>query len=73
MKPGFKLNKVIFKLREGDKAGNLKECAIGGKWIDKTTDDFFKGKRVVLFSYQEHLHQLVHHNNYQDLKTIVNV
>ena len=45
-----KLNKVTFKLREGDKAGNLNECAIGGKWVDKTTDDFFKGKRVVLFS-----------------------
>ena len=50
MKSGYKLNKVIFKLREGDKAGSTKECAIGGKWIDKTTDDFFKGKRVVLFS-----------------------
>ena len=40
MKSGFKLNKVTFKLREGDKAGNLNECAIGGKWVDKNTDDF---------------------------------
>ena len=47
---GYKLNNVTFKLREGDKSGNFNECAIGGKWIDKTTDDFFKGKRVVLFS-----------------------
>jgi peroxiredoxin len=50
MKSGFKLEKVIFKMREGDKSGSLNECAIGGKWVDKTTDDFFKGKRVVLFS-----------------------
>ena len=50
MKSGFKLDKVIFKMREGDKYGSLNECAIGGKWVDKTTDDFFKGKRVVLFS-----------------------
>jgi len=33
MKPGFKLEKVIFKLKEGN----------------KSTDDFFKDKRVVLF------------------------
>ena len=50
MKSGFKLEKVIFKTRDGDSAKNINECAIGGKWIDKTTDDYFKGKRVVLFS-----------------------
>ncbi len=50
MKSGFKLNKVIFKMREGDKAGNSNECAIGGKWVNKTTADFFQNKRVVLFS-----------------------
>ena len=50
MKAGFKLEKVIFKTRDGDSAKNINECAIGGKWIDKTTDDYFKGKRVVLFS-----------------------
>ena len=44
------MNKVIFKLREGDKANNHNECPIGGKWVEKTTDDFFKNKRVVLFS-----------------------
>ena len=42
MKIGYKLNKVIFKLREGDKASSHNECPIGGKWIEKTTDDFFK-------------------------------
>tara|TARA_Y100001958_G_C21178979_1_gene509235 strand:+ start:197 stop:745 length:549 start_codon:yes stop_codon:yes gene_type:complete len=50
MKSGFKINKIKFKIREGDQATKLSECAIGGKWIDKTTDDFFKNKRVVLFS-----------------------
>tara|TARA_B100001057_G_C22737367_1_gene906350 strand:+ start:399 stop:947 length:549 start_codon:yes stop_codon:yes gene_type:complete len=50
MKAGFKLNKIIFKLREGDKVSKPNECANGGKWIEKTTDDFFKGKRVILFS-----------------------
>ena len=50
MKAGFKLDKIIFKCREGDKAGSLTECSIGGNWVDKSTDDFFKGKRVVLFS-----------------------
>ena len=25
-------------------------CAIGGQWANKTTDDYFEGKRVVLFS-----------------------
>ena len=50
MKAGYKINKVIFKLREGDKAGSHNECPIGGKWIDRTTDDFFRNKRVVLFS-----------------------
>jgi peroxiredoxin len=47
---GFKVPKVIFKVREGDIAENPEACAIGGRWVDKTTDDFFKGKRVVLFS-----------------------
>ena len=50
MKSGFKINKIKFRIREGDQATKLSECAIGGKWIDKTTDDFFKNKRVVLFS-----------------------
>ena len=50
MKSGYKINKVTFQIREGDKAGNPNECAIGGRWVDKTTNDFFKGKRVVLFS-----------------------
>ena len=50
MKSGFKINKIKFKIREGDQATKLSECAIGGKWIDKTTDDLFKNKRVVLFS-----------------------
>ena len=47
---GFKIPKVIFRVREGDTSENEEVCAIGGKWIDKSSDDYFKGKRVILFS-----------------------
>ena len=46
----FKIPNVVFKTREGDTTASEGVCAIGGKWVDKSTDDFFKGKRVVLFS-----------------------
>ena len=45
--------KVNFRVREGDEdtdTGLGGGCAIGGTWLTKTTDDFFKDKRVVLFS-----------------------
>ena len=41
---GFKIPNVTFKVREGDTAENQETCSIGGKWIEKNTDDFFKGK-----------------------------
>ena len=46
----FKIPQVNFKVREGDVV--LEDgCSFDeGKWIEKTTDDFFKGKRIVLFS-----------------------
>ncbi|MEL6980502.1 MAG: peroxiredoxin [Pseudomonadota bacterium] len=44
---GKKLPQVTFKTR-------MRDEAVGGpnpyRWEDKTTDDYFKGKRVVLFS-----------------------
>ena len=44
------LPKVTFKIREGD-IGEDGGCTFeGGHWIEKTTDDLFKGKKVVLFS-----------------------
>ena len=46
----FKVPNVVFKIREGDISETVGACAIGGKFVDKSTDDFFKGKRVVLFS-----------------------
>ena len=46
----FKIPNVVFKTREGDTSETNGTCAIGGKWVDKSTDDFFNGKRVVLFS-----------------------
>ena len=47
---GFKIPNVVFKVREGDASLSEEFCAIGGKWVDKTTDDYFKNKRVVIFS-----------------------
>ena len=46
----FKIPNVVFKIREGDSVPLEGACAIGGKWTDETTNDYFKGKRVVLFS-----------------------
>ena len=47
---GLQIPKVIFKTREGDSSSSLNECPIGGKWVDKSTDDYFNGKRVIIFS-----------------------
>ena len=47
---GLKIPKVIFKTREGDSSNSLNECSIGGKWVDKSTYDYFNNKRVVIFS-----------------------
>ena len=47
---GMIIPKVTFKVRQGDEKPEGGGCPIGGKWTDVTTDDYFKGKRVVLFS-----------------------
>ena len=47
---GFKIPQVNFRIREGDTSDNEIACAIGGKWKNKSTDDFFKNKRIILFS-----------------------
>lgn len=41
---------VTFKFREGDEAPEGGGCPIGGQFVDKTTQDLFGGKRVILFS-----------------------
>ena len=51
MKRDLKIPKVTFRVRIGDEVETDGGCAIGGQWINKTTDDFFKGKRVVSVSY----------------------
>ncbi len=47
MKPGVKLPQITFRTRVRDEA-------VGGpnpfRWQDMTTDDYFAGKRVILFS-----------------------
>ena len=52
MKKEVELPLVNFKVRTGDdySTDSTGGCPIGGEWINKTTDDYFKGKRVVLFS-----------------------
>ena len=51
MHKGIVLPKVTFRVRVGDEeVDGIEGCSIGGDWINKTTDDYFKGKRVVLFS-----------------------
>ena len=50
MNKGFVIPKVTFRTREGDEVETDGGCAIGGQWVNKTTDDYFKGKRVVIFS-----------------------
>ena len=50
MTEGFKIPNVEFRIREGDTSDNEQVCDIGGKWTCKSTEDFFKGKRVILFS-----------------------
>jgi len=47
---GFKIPRVTFRIREGDSVLEGGCSFDEGKWIDKTTDDYFGGKRVVLFS-----------------------
>ena len=42
---GYKIPNVIFNTREGDISENQGTCSVGGKWVKKSTDDFFKGKR----------------------------
>ena len=41
---------VLFKVREGDNESLGGGCSIGGKWKDLTSNELFKGKKVVLFS-----------------------
>ncbi len=47
MKPGINVPNVTFKTRVRD---DSIEGSNPFRWEDKTSDDFFKGKRVVLFS-----------------------
>jgi len=46
----MKIPQVIFRTRTGDNQSLGGGCAIGGQWKDVTTDELFKGKKIVLFS-----------------------
>ena len=51
MKRDLKIPKVTFRVRVGDEVETDGGCAIGGQWLNKTTDDFFKGKRAVSYTH----------------------
>ena len=44
------IKKHTFKFRTGDTDEKGGCTFIGGSWVDKTTDELFNGKRIVLFS-----------------------
>ena len=46
----MEIKKHIFKFRTGDTDEKGGCTFIGGSWVDKSTDDLFKNKKVVLFS-----------------------
>ena len=46
----WKLIDHTFKFRTGDTDEKGGCTFIGGSWVDKTTDDLFKDKKIVLFS-----------------------
>jgi len=46
----MKIPKVTFRTRIGDNQPLGGGCAIGGEWKDITSDELFKGKKIVLFS-----------------------
>ena len=66
---------VTFRTREGD-VNFFRKCGFGGEWKDKTTDDYFKDKKVVLFAlpgaftptcYQHHLPE--YEEKYDEMKS----
>ena len=50
MVEGFKIPNTTFRVREGDTVLEEGCSFIEGEWKTKTTQDYFAGKRVVLFS-----------------------
>ena len=49
MKRDLMIPKVTFRVRTGDEVETDGGCAIGGQWLNKTTEDFFKGGERVPF------------------------
>ena len=46
----MELPKVIFKIREGDITEDGGCSFEEGSWVEKSTDDIFKDKRIIIFS-----------------------
>ena len=47
---GKVIPQITFMYREGDEAPDEGGCPIGGEFVPTTTEDLFKGKRVIVFS-----------------------
>ena len=60
---------VVFKTRVQD--DDCTDCPNPYRWEDKSTDDFFSGRKLFCFLCLVHLHQLVQHINYQTLKLCI--
>ena len=55
----WKIIDHTFKFRVGDSDEKGGCTFIGGEWKDVTTNELFKGKKIVMFSLPVLLHQLV--------------
>ena len=67
----WKVKPHTFKFRTGDTDEKGGCTFIGGSWVDKTTDELFKGKRIVMFSLLVHLHQHVQAKSCQVMIDII--
>ena len=45
---GFKIPKVIFRVREGDTSNDEEICAIGGKWTDKSSEETYINRLKII-------------------------
>ena len=72
MKRDLQIPKVTFRVRTGDEVETDGGCAIGGQWINKTTDDFFKRfKEKVDWVFVDALY--TYDNCLKDLKNSLNI
>lgn len=57
---GFKIPQVTFRVREGDIAPDGGCNFDEGCWVDKTTDDYFSGKKSGIVQFAWSIHTYLH-------------